>query len=183
MKITYKPFLRTLQQQLEFDALIDAKRKQNLYPTPPSTEQAPSTVRTLAMTDEELAAYRDRPLPTVEQSWVGISELLITAEEFAIEDRRRRSSKNTLGMSEKSSVTLESKERAIAAIVYTPPASVTPEDVEKAVGFVPYISKPLKEIWVKLPWYKALAHWVLGNKIKTTSDDQILPDEELQRPR
>ena len=190
MKITPLPgYFRSLEAQLEMDALVTELRRRNPpKPRPIKPDgmseadfilslQAPSTQRTMKMNDKELEEYRNRPLPA---NWLAnpdaktndesVGMRPITAQELTLEEQRRRTIKNTLGQSENSSVSELGRERGIQGFLYTPPAQVTTKEVEtKAVNLVEYKSEPLKEEWIELPWWKAILHKLKGNKIKVTN--------------
>jgi hypothetical protein len=94
----------------------------------------------------------------------------LTPSEILTEETRRRSCKNTLGQSKASSVTPLGRERAVSAIIYTPPAKVTRHQVEKeAVNLTQIKSTPLPEAseeWKEMNWFQAFKHWLKGNKIR-----------------
>lgn len=109
--------------------------------------QSASTQRTLSMTDEEIVKYKNRPLPTNEQAqaeapiqnefgeWI-LKSAEETVRRAGLENIQhleaiRRRSKNTIGPSELSSVSEESKERARQAFTCTPPTPLTEEQKEK----------------------------------------------------
>ncbi len=91
----------------------------------------------------------------------------ISIEEFILIDGMRKNSKNTLGQSEISATTPARRESAIQGFIYSPPADVTKDEVlKKATGLVAYKTQPPAEVWVKIPWYKALIHRWLGGEVK-----------------
>ncbi len=148
--------------------------------------QTPTTRMVMQMTPEQLEERRNRPMPTMEQAaankeafeaykkdpspenWkkmVGARDL--TPDEISHFEAVRRRSKNTLGQSEKSSVSEESRERGIDAMIFTPPAKVTKQEVEaRAVNLTRIESKPMTEVWVEMNWYQAMIHWLKGNKVR-----------------
>lgn len=175
MKIVYGPFIRTLEEQLYFDEMVERLRKENPK-RPATTTQAPSTQRTLERNELDDITYWSRPLPPPEKwkanpSAKTIEERVqprpLDPREIELFERTRRRPKNSEGSSIKSSVTPLLRERAIEAFVYTPPARVTEAEVKaRAVNLVEYKSEPLKEVWVELPWWKAIFHRLRGHKVK-----------------
>lgn len=196
MQITHKPFFRTLAEQLELEMIVEELRKRNKFPILPTTIQCESTQRNLARDPKDDEAWQNRPPLKIDDvvadkaAWAAfkvddspenqarlVAAREISIEEFHIQDGLRKRRGNTLGESKLSATTLDSKQRAISAIVYTPAANVTKAEVEaRAVNLVEIKSNPLTEEWVSLPWYKALLHWVKGNQIKQ------LIQEDKKRP-
>lgn len=185
MNINYD-YHRSLESQQEFDKLVEEFRRINppkpkpIKPQEMSDEefilamQGPTTKATLMRSKEEQAKWLDRPLPTnwkavpnakTDEERVG-ARTLRPDEVSHIESIRRRP-KNSLGQSTQSSVSDLQRERGVAALLYTPPARPSAKEIEnRAVNLVQYKSEPLKEVWIEMPWYKALFHWARGNKIK-----------------
>lgn len=175
MKISHKPYFRTLQQELEHEAVCAELRAQIKVKKPPTTVQAASTQRTLDRDPSLDWEWQNRPLPPAEKiyakplpkdfndpkqmaEFVGARE--VSAEEVILAETARRRSKNTIGQSELSATTPLLREKAIDAVHYTPPAKVTIEEIEKrAVGLVPYKSEQIKEVRAHVPWYKAIIGW------------------------
>lgn len=198
MKITWRPHIRTLEEQLKFDALIEEMRAKRgaVRPKPVKPEgmteeefilslQAPSTRRTLTMTPLEHAEYMARPLLTMDEVKAvkdadfstpegikrGIGQRDLSLEEIHTFETMRRRPKNTTGQSDKSATTPEKKETASQAFIFSPPAKVTREEIrERAVNLKEYKTE-LKEVWIELPWWKALWHRIRGNKIQIDSKE------------
>ena len=188
MKIVERPigWTRSFKEQKEFDALVAELRV--LYPPKPrpvcpegmSKEefiislQAASTAATLRRTDEEQAVWNARPLPT---NWLANPEAKTNDESVGMRaldpteishfEAIRRRPKNSQGQSTASGTTAEGRERGIQGFIYTPGASVTKSEVEtRGVNLIQYETKPMTEVWVEMPWYKALFHRLKGNKIR-----------------
>lgn len=135
---SYNPeFARYVQEMAE------ALKK--LPKRPPSTEQSASTQALLerqANTPPELDFdWISRPLPTKEQAMAvphaKTTDELVGKRDFdptqvAVVEDIRRKGRNTLGQSFASSVTKESKERAVHAFTYSPPSALTPDQIRKA---------------------------------------------------
>lgn len=99
---------------------------------PATTTQCASTQATLNRPKEQDEAHFNR---VIEKYWEPTTELGrkdFDPTQVAIIEDLRRKSKNTLGASPYSSMTPESRERAIEAFTYTPPAALTPEQILKA---------------------------------------------------
>lgn len=95
----------------------------------------------------------------------------ITIEQYEVENKRRKASKNTLGQSEQSATTAERKDRAIQGFIYTPPAKLTAQEQLKMVQLQPIvelgpITQPTVE--VKQSWFSRL--------FKRAVVDDIMPD-------
>lgn len=197
MKISYAPFIRTLEEQLYLDSVVEHLKKTRTI-IPPSTVQAASTRATLnrdVKDDDRHIARLVGPMP---DGWKAIPNAKTLDEAVGarhidpIEQSHfqaiRRRPKNSFGQSEKSGVSPSRREAGIQAFRYTPPAKVTQKEVEsRAVNLVQYKSEPMTEEWVQIPWYKALIHWIKGNKVKQeitdtkrTWSDEILPDPCVQ---
>ncbi len=184
----FKPYVRTLADQIEFDRLVAEIRASRPPPKPNpvcpdgmSKEdfimslQLPHVQRVMKMSEVELEEYRARPMP---ENWLAnpdaktndesVGKRNLDPDEIAAYTGMRHASKNTIGQSEKSATTPESRERAVQGLIFTPPAKVTPSEVQaKAVNLVQYKSEPLKEVWVEIPWYKALMHKLTGGTIRS----------------
>lgn len=197
MKISYAPFLRTLEEQLYLDSVVERLKKIRVT-QPASTVQAKSTQATLDRDPADDDKHIARLVGPMSDSWKAIpsaktldeavgARYIDPVEASHFESIRRRP-KNSLGQSEKSAVTPSRREAGIQALRYTPPAKVTQKEVEsRAVNLVQYKSEPMTEEWVQIPWYKALIHWIKGNKVKQeitdtkrTWSDEILPDPYVQ---
>jgi hypothetical protein len=150
LKINYGPYIRTLEQQIEFDNLVIAL-KAKTPKRPPTTTQAESTMRTLSRDPRDDFAWQNRPLP---ENWKAkpdaetleamVGEREVDLGLVSMEETRRRRPKNSDGQSEKSATTPERREKAIDAVIYTPPAKVTKEEVEaKAINLQEYKSTPI----------------------------------------
>ena len=103
-----------------------------------TNEQCESTKRLLALKDDDLSAYQNRPLPT---NWLAVKDAsnmdeavnarLVTTQEVALVEDIRRKSKNTSGTLDLKGPSAEAKERAAQAFRFTPPAKLTPEQIER----------------------------------------------------
>lgn len=82
----------------------------------------------------------------------------------------RRRSKNTLGQSEESSVSEESKDRAKHHFLVSPPALLSKEEMDNVTNLtkpVPGVPASLPEIeWKTLSTWEAFKHWITGGKVK-----------------
>ncbi len=81
----------------------------------------------------------------------------------------RRRSKNTLGQSEKSSSSEESKARARHHFLVHPPADITKEQESQITELSPSskgIPQTTIEIWKPLTPWQAFKHWLKGNKVR-----------------
>lgn len=178
MKITHRPYFRTLEEQIYLDEMVEDLKK-NRTIKPPSSEQALSTAKNLARPKSEDAAWQARltgPLPegwqavpkakTIDEA-VGMGLRKLDPEEISHVESVRRRPKNSTGQSMKDGISPLKRDRAVAAITCSPPARVTPQEVQqRAVNLVEYKSEPLKEEWVDIKWYQAIIHWIKGNKVK-----------------
>lgn len=176
MKITNRPYFRTLEEHLYFEALVRQLRKDNPK-RPPTTVQAPSTQRTLDRDPLLDFEYQNRPLPTnwkanpnaktIDES---VAKRDLDPHEISHFESVRRRPKNSQGESQKSATTPERHTRAVESFIYSPPAQVTKREVEeRAVNLVQYKTEPMKEVWKPMPWWKALIHRIKGNKIRIES--------------
>lgn len=161
--------------------LVEKLKKDRLLKAP-STAQEPSTQRTLERDPLDDLKWQSRDLPT---NWKArpsaktldeaVNKRPLDPDEISHFEATRRRPKNSQGMSTASATTAIGRECAIAAFVYTPPAKVTEEEVkERAVGLVEYKSEPVKEIWVEIPWYKALWHKITGHEVKQDSKAELV---------
>lgn len=184
MKLTHKPgYFRSIADQIEFDQIVETLRKQvALKPKPTIPDgmtleeaifalQSPSmqaTMRRPVDQDDAWIARLIGPLPEGALHEDPYAKRDLSPEEVTIEEKRRRGSKNTLGQSKLSSVTELGKQRGISAIIHTPPAKVTREQVEReAVNLTAIVSTPLpQEEWKEMTWFQAFKHWLKGNKIR-----------------
>lgn len=190
MKIVECPgYVRSPAAQAEMDALV-AELRIRFPPKPRPIKpdgmtqeefvlslQGPAFHASMSRNDEEQAKWVERlkgPPPdgwkavpdakTIEES---IGQRNLDPNEISVFETNRRSAKNSLGQSEKSATTQEGKARAIDAILFTPPAKVTKETVERrGVNLIQYETRPMVEEWRPLPWHKAFIHWISGNKIR-----------------
>lgn len=150
---------------------------------PPTTTQAASTQAILSRDPSQDEHHFNRPLPL---NWKARPDLLpdgidfntlseaekdsivaarkVSAEEIRVEEQRRRGSKNTLGdaVSEgATSVSPESRDRAIDAFYYSPSSELTHHEKEKLKALTPY--SPLPPQPVETPKKQSLAgcisHW------------------------
>ena len=125
-----------------------AEEKRKIPKKPATTVQAASTQAILDRDPSRDAEWQSRPLAS---NWLAVSDAInpdgsidrdkavnaraVTAQEVAIIEDTRRKSKNTSGdaISEgASSITPEKRERAIDALVFSEPAPITEEQLEKA---------------------------------------------------
>lgn len=180
MKLSYQPFLRTLEEQLKLDKMVDDLRKANAKPFC-SEVQHESTVKNLArdpsLDDEWIA----RLVNTVPDGWKArpdakntdeaVNKRQVDPHDVQIAETARRRPKNTLGQSLDRGVSDIKVNRAVEAFIFTPPAKVTAQEVkERAVNLTQIKSTPIKEVWRKLSWYEALIHRFKGNKIRVDSE-------------
>lgn len=187
MNFSWRPYHRSLQDQIALDELVkELKAKNPPKPKPIKPEgmreedfilslQTSSAQRVLKMNSQELSEYQSRTLPT---DWLANKDAKTNDESVGarrldpievshVESTRRRA-KNSAGQSIQSSVTDEKKETANQAFRYSPSAEVTSKEVEeRAVNLTKIESQPLKETWVDLTWWQALIHWAKGNKVKS----------------
>lgn len=178
MNINYDPYFRSYEDQLLFEEMVEELRKRPKKP--PTTEQAASTQRTLDRDPKDDEAWFFRPLP---ENWKAVPSAKTIEEavgtrglnpiEISHVESIRRRPKNSLGNTQRSSVSGASRARGIDAILFSGPATVTKQEIkDRAVNLTAYKSTPPpQEVWVELPWYKALFHWFRGNKIKTVDKD------------
>jgi len=142
-----------------------------------TTNQAPSTMRNLSRDPKEDEKWFNRPMP---EDWkCEVTHRPIAPDEYSAH-KATQSSRNTLGESKKSATTITGRDRAIQGFIYSPPAKVTKKEVdERAVNLTAFKTSPLTEVWVEIPWYKALFHWIKGNSIKQSFEaDKIRQDLE-----
>lgn len=151
----------------EINSLIMQIRISPIKKRAENVEQSISTMANLSRQAEGKRRDWNAPLPQSAKA-VHPDDMKreISPEEFAIEDKRRKSSKNTHMQSEFGSASDERKEKAAHALVVTPPAKVTPEDEHRIVGLVELVSQSPQVLWKKLPWWKAIIHWLRGNEVK-----------------
>lgn len=157
------------------EKLIEQKRALNPSPKKDPTQFA-SVDRVMNMTDEELEAYRNRPLPNKENWKREILERAITPQEYAIHKGIQRSEKNMIGQIEIHELPAEKKEAAVQAFMHEGPAKVTETQIRNSLkyGFYdldPYQTSGPQTEWVILPWYKALYYWFKGMKVESTSTE------------
>lgn len=137
---------------------------------PASTIQCASTQESLDTTNEQYA--EKVKLMFDKGSWKAPhpDEVArkITPEEFVIIKGLRQASKNTIGQSEKSSISEERKELGRQAFSHTPPTPLTDEQKEKLVklDLIKQLDTMPKEEWKDLTPFQAFKHWITGNKIK-----------------
>lgn len=188
MKLSYRPYFRTLEDELNLEKIVTELkgrrgpgRPRPVKPEGMSQEdfilslQSPHAQRVMKMNEQELSDYRNRPDP---ENWLSNPDAKTNDESVGkrevdpndmqlIEGMRRRGHQNTLLQSDTSSVTPAKRAHAIDAIIYTPPADVTKEEVERrAVNLVEYKSEPIVEEWKEMNWLEALVHWIKGGKVK-----------------
>lgn len=177
MKLSYTPSLKTLSEQLAEDRLVEELKR--LRPNIKATDQQePSTLKNLSRDPAQDDEWIARLVNTVPDNWKAVPDAKTTDEavaarrldpqEVQIVETARRRPKNSRGQSTKSATTVELRERAVQAILFTPPAKVTKAEVDaRAVNLVQYKSQPIKEEWRPMTWYEALWHWIKGNKIRS----------------
>lgn len=177
MKLSYTPSLKTLSEQLEEDRLVEELKKQRVVKAA-TDKQEPSTERNLARDPAKDDEWIARLVNTVPDNWKAVPDAKTTEEAVAMRrvdptevqlvETTRRRPKNSFGQSNKAGSSPERKNRAMEAILFTPPAKVTKAEVDaRAVNLVQLKSTPIKEEWRPMPWYEALWHWVKGNKIRS----------------
>jgi hypothetical protein len=109
---------------------------------PKTTTQQPSTQKLLAMTESELSQYRVRGDA---EDWKRDRYTMraITPDEFAVEQSRRKATKNTIGQSELSSATDDRKLSATHHFNVSPPAKLTAQEQLKLIQLQPIIEQPV----------------------------------------
>lgn len=98
----------------------------------------------------------------------------ITNEEYDIYEGHRRKSKNTLGQSKLSAFSKEARERGAHSFLVSQPVELSKEEIEALTDLTDPVegipaSVPQTE-WRKIPWYKAMWHWIRGGEVKRTRD-------------
>lgn len=152
-----------------------------------SNRQAESTQKILAMTEEELEAYRSRPLPVNEQARTDKNAERINATLFVknpartqsmlLAEEERRKSKNTIGESRLSSSSYEAKERARQGFTCTPPASLTEEQKARLTELnliTAYEGPPLSEPMKKKSWFD-----IFKSKVRQGENDNHVSWRDL----
>lgn len=150
---------------------------------PPTTEQAPSTRAALERQakrnpkhDED---YWNRPLPP-ESEWKAerdAEKVFANTmgsrpfDSIAIDEGRRRKSKNELGQSELSSASPERREKAAHAFEVSGPAQNV--DHDRIVGLIPIISAPPQIVEREISWVKALLIRLIGGDVWSAKKDEI----------
>jgi hypothetical protein len=171
------------------ELMVEALKAQRREKTTPSTEQSASTAAILARPESEDEKWRNRPFLSPEQIYahgkIDQARMLVdedyyrqvtgfrkvTEQEVNLIEGMRRQSKNTLGDAVStmgaSSVSQESKERAINAFMYSPPAKLTPLETQNLTELkkmleppkIPYAEKKRKPIkalfWEVTGWATA----------------------------
>lgn len=148
-----------LHQRKEPDAQYAAKMSAalSLLPKKPKTvEQCASTQRILDRDPSLDEEWFNRPLPaeaiaqskalreakTDEERSLLVAERKLDPGQVQIIEAHRRNSKNTMGQSELSATPEEAHHRAVEAFVFSPPAKLTAEEIEKLVSLVGYSDPP-----------------------------------------
>lgn len=168
--------------------------RKNDPPRPVNTKQFASTLAAVEIQKtrkpEEDKYWANRPLP---ENWKAVPDADFSTPEgidravnkrnvdphdVILHEATRHSARNTLGQSELSATTPERRESAIHHFEVS--GSIKASDIDQdanIVGMVEIISQPPpKEVWIDLPWHKALWHWLKGNKTKSVQDDRnVLP--------
>ena len=157
------------------EALAEQIRKQNRQPK--NLKQYAHVEKVLSMSEEELEAYRNRPLPE-EKDWKReIVEREVPFELFELEEGRRRAAKNEQGQSALSSVDEVKAEKAAQTFMDVGPAKVTLQDIKNAkkYGFYdldPYKTSEPEKQWVTIPWYKVLWYRLRGIQVESFSNER-----------
>lgn len=103
-----------------------------------------------------------------------IGERRLSLEEISHVEAIRRRSKNSLGQSEASSTSKETRERAAHHFNVTPPALLTDEEIHALTDLaalpdsVPATFPPQE--WKKLTPLQAIWHWLKGGEIKRSKE-------------
>lgn len=168
-----QPYLIPRQKEY-MDNVVEQLKK-----NPPMKRHIPQFASTLAnlelQKDPDYKRDWTAPLPDnvlARPDAIGVDELVgrrtFDPMEIAIVEDIRRKARNTLGQSELSSTSEESRERAVHHFMVSPPAELTEEEKERVVGLVEILSAPPpNEVWIELPWYKAIWHKLKGNQIRS----------------
>jgi hypothetical protein len=151
--------------------LLEARK--NDPKRPATTDQAPSTMHLLAMTEEELEVYRNRPMP---ENWLANPDAETNDESVGMRtfdpaevshvESLRRKAKNQVGdawAEGESGFTKEKRQLAQDAFTFSPPAQLTPHELER-------VSEPKAIVSQLLPrseesktrknwWYKIWYFW------------------------
>jgi len=116
--------------------------------------------------------------PTVrkEDGSIDTGERSVSIDEFQSFKSMQRASKNSLGQSEESSVTKESRDRGAHHFVVSPPAKITEAEKDK----VTTLTAPIKGVPASLPEYEwknlsvigAAWHWLKGGKVKSVKKNE-----------
>jgi hypothetical protein len=153
--------------------------------------QEPSTQRALKRDPKEDEAWWARPLPE-EKEWkrdYKVHRKLDPQEVVHYQAHRMNrehksfyrkdktsliSERNIKGDITLISLTPQTKQKAMDAFRFTPPAKVTPEQVlHNATNLVEYKSEPIQEKWVELKWYQAFWHWLKGGRVEQIQKDEL----------
>lgn len=131
-------------------AASDAQRKENRklqeirkkrYGIDPLAQQ-PSTQAIMARPKEKDLDHFLRPLVDCQvrdkDGNIDVGARPTTPQEIAVEEKRRRGSKNSVGQSEKSAFGEERKEAAFSAFICSPPATLSSDDEARLTKLVPY---------------------------------------------
>lgn len=187
MKISNRPYYRSLADQLYIEMLVEKIKKDRLLKAP-STIQEPSTQRTLERDPLDDLRWQSRDLPT---NWKArpnaktlaeaVNKRALDPQEISHVEATRRRPKNSQGMGQASAATEIGRECAISAFVYTPGIKVNEEEIKaRAIGLVPYKSEMPVEIPAKPdPWYKSI--W--SKLTKTTNEPSFTRADYLTRDK
>ncbi len=109
--------------------------------------QQPSTLAIMARPKEDDEKHWLRHLPEGAQirdkdGNVNIGERAVTIEEISHVEATRRRPKNSQGQSELSATTEEKKEASVNAFICSPPARLSPEEIQKVSQIAPYTPPP-----------------------------------------
>lgn len=165
------------RQQAYMDRMVEAQKAQPRMPIKHVPQHASTLANLELQKDPDYKRDWTEPLPQHaqirdEEGNVFVNTREISPEEFAIEDRRRRGSKNTLGQSDESSATDESKERAEHHFMVSPPAKLTEDEKLRLVGLIGIASQPPpQEEWREISWPQAVWHWIRGGKIRNDKNE------------
>lgn len=151
---------------------------------PHSTVQAKSTQAILERPKEKDREHWERLFKPLE-GWLAVPEADLTTpegidkavnrrqlspDEVIVEEKRRRSSKNSIGQSLEAGISEHKRDMAIQGMIYSPPAKPTDEDLKRIKTLNEYSAVmdsgfDKKVIWKELSLLEAIKHWLKGGEI------------------
>lgn len=170
MKIN-ENYTRSVETQNYIDAVVEEQKQIKRVKTTPSLIQCMSTTRTLERdpskdelwakrTVNPIAAYAD---PDAEKCFAATGRSMDQILHF---EAIRRRPKNTIGQSENKGYSEERKQLAISAFTCSPPAKLTPTEIERVTRIEPIKEIKKLEVWKPMTFWHAMWHRLKGNKIK-----------------